>query len=266
MTHSRHASRLRAGRILPLGRRSSSTIRFDGLALVRTQAFRPNGRVQGGDTNRVARIKPRGISYISCRCRRGKDRCGRPFSPRWPVSFRYAVPLPPTNCSSAISLSFLRWMLRVKSSTDVLGGAALFARWRRPAPLRLLPLPLLLRRHRQRRAGRGSARRSAAVAIAARSAVAGGHLQEEQVADGLVFDAIHHVLEQREGFLLVLDQRIFLAVSAQADAFLEVVHRQQVIFPLVVDDVEHDDALGVAHVLGADQRLLFPGSGAPADR
>src|SRR5580704_7033404 len=33
--------------------------------------------------------------------------------------FSAAVPLPPTNCSSAISLSFLRWILRVKSSTTV---------------------------------------------------------------------------------------------------------------------------------------------------
>ena len=60
-----------------------------------------------------------------------------------------------------------------------------------------------------------------------------------------------------EGFLLVLDQRIFLAVAAQADAFLQVVHRQQVVFPLVVDDVEHDHALGVAHDIGPDQLFLF---------
>jgi len=84
-----------------------------------------------------------------------------------------------------------------------------------------------------------------------------GHLKKKQVADGLVLDAIHHVLEHLERFFLVLDQRIFLPIAAQTDAFLEVVHRQQVIFPLVVDDVEHDDALGVAHVLGTDQVLFF---------
>ena len=49
--------------------------------------------------------------------------------------------------------------------------------------------------------------------------------QEEQVADRLILDAIHHVLEQHVGLFLVLDQRIFLAVAAQADAFLQVIHR-----------------------------------------
>src|SRR5260370_11903837 len=39
------------------------------------------------------------------------------------------------------------------------------------------------------------------------------YLQEEQVAHALFFDSIHHRLEQLEGFLLVLHQRIFLAVS-----------------------------------------------------
>src|SRR5207253_708855 len=47
------------------------------------------------------------------------------------------------------------------------------------------------------------------VAIAAQF-IGTSHLQEEQVPDGLVFDSIHHVLEQREGLLLVLDQRVFL--------------------------------------------------------
>jgi len=88
-------------------------------------------------------------------------------------------------------------------------------------------------------------------------APAASYLQEEEIPDGLIFDAIHHVLEQREGFLLILDQRIFLAVAAQPDTFLEVIHRQQVIFPLVVDDIEHHHALGFAHVVRADQLFLF---------
>ena len=44
-----------------------------------------------------------------------------------------------------------------------------------------------------------------------------------QVADDFFLDAAPHVLEEREALLLVLDQRIALAVAAQADAFLEVV-------------------------------------------
>src|ERR1035438_597339 len=34
------------------------------------------------------------------------------------------------------------------------------------------------------------------------------NLQEEQIAQRLVFDAVHHVLEQDEGFLLILHQRV----------------------------------------------------------
>src|ERR1700685_3064149 len=82
-------------------------------------------------------------------------------------------------------------------------------------------------------------------------------LQEEQVPDGLVLDPIHHVLEHFEGFFLVLDQRVLLAVAAQADAFLQVVHRQQVVLPLVVDHVEHDHALGGAEQFRTDHFLFF---------
>ncbi len=72
----------------------------------------------------------------------------------------------------------------------------------------------------------------------------------------LVFNAVHHVLEHGERFFLVLDQRIFLAVAAKPDAFLQVVHRQQVVFPLVVDHVQHDDAFSLAEIVRPDH-LLF---------
>src|SRR5271166_3480601 len=87
--------------------------------------------------------------------------------------------------------------------------------------------------------------------------VPSGDLQEEQITDALVLDPVHHVLEQRERFFLVFDQRILLSVAAQSDTFLEVIHRQQMVFPLVVDDVEHDDALGLAQVIRADQLFFF---------
>ena len=41
----------------------------------------------------------------------------------------------------------------------------------------------------------------------------------------------------------VLDERIALAVAAQADAFLQVVERVEVILPLLIDDLQHDVAL-----------------------
>jgi len=37
-------------------------------------------------------------------------------------------------------------------------------------------------------------------------------------------------------------QRIMLAVAAQADALFQVIHAEEVIFPLRVDHAEHDGA------------------------
>ena len=53
--------------------------------------------------------------------------------------------------------------------------------------------------------------------------------------------------EHLEGFLLVGDERVLLRVAAEADAFLEVVHGEEVVLPEAVEDGEHDDALVVAH-------------------
>ena len=44
-----------------------------------------------------------------------------------------------------------------------------------------------------------------------------------------------------------------LGVSAQADALFQVVHVQQVVFPLLIDDAEHQHTLVIAHGLGAKQ-------------
>src|SRR5438477_7030882 len=78
------------------------------------------------------------------------------------------------------------------------------------------------------------------------------HLHEVEIANGIFLEALHHGFEHVEGFALVLHQRIVLGIAAQADAFLEVVHVQQVIFPLLVDNSEHDHALVVAHGIGAE--------------
>src|SRR4029077_19519887 len=69
------------------------------------------------------------------------------------------------------------------------------------------------------------------------------HLYVEEVANRFVVDAGHHVFEEHEGFFFELDERIFLAVAAQADAFLEVVEGKKMVFPLGIDDVENDAAL-----------------------
>ena len=68
--------------------------------------------------------------------------------------------------------------------------------------------------------------------------------------------ALHHFFEHIEGLALVLNQRIMLCVAAQADALFQVIHREQVVFPLRVDHAQHDHALVIAHGFGANQHLL----------
>ncbi len=48
-----------------------------------------------------------------------------------------------------------------------------------------------------------------------------------------------------------------MPVGAVTDALLQLVHRQQVVLPLVVDHVQHHHALGVPHGVGAHQRFLL---------
>src|SRR5207244_7293524 len=81
--------------------------------------------------------------------------------------------------------------------------------------------------------------------------------QPPQVADDLFVHPLVHRLEQREAFFLVLDERIALAVPAQADAFLQVIEAVEVILPLRVDDLQHDVALDALQDLAADELLLL---------
>ncbi len=82
------------------------------------------------------------------------------------------------------------------------------------------------------------------------SAVGADDLHAEEVARGVFLEAHHHGLEHLEGLFLVGDEGILLGVAAEADAFLEVVHGEEVILPEAVEDGEHDDALVVAHLVG----------------
>ena len=82
------------------------------------------------------------------------------------------------------------------------------------------------------------------------------NLHQVEIAGRVFLEALQHGLEHLKRFFLVLDQRIVLAIAAQADALLEVIHAQEVIFPLRVENAEHDHALVMAHGLGADQ-LFF---------
>src|SRR5580658_7802194 len=80
-------------------------------------------------------------------------------------------------------------------------------------------------------------------------------LNVEEIADGFVVDARHHVFEHDEGFFFELDERILLTVAAEADAFFQVVEREEVVFPLGIDDIENDAALEPADEVRA--KLLF---------
>src|SRR5690348_4747918 len=84
-----------------------------------------------------------------------------------------------------------------------------------------------------------------------------GRLNQEQIASGLAINAAHHVFEQSEGFFFEFDQWIFLAVAAQADAFLEVIEAEEMVFPLGIHDIENDPALEPAHHGRAEERLFL---------
>ena len=81
-------------------------------------------------------------------------------------------------------------------------------------------------------------------------------LDEEEVAQGVLLDPVHHRLEHLVAFLLVFDQRVPLAVTPQADALLEVVHLEEVVLPLGVDDLEEDHPLELPHPLGPEELFL----------
>ena len=98
---------------------------------------------------------------------------------------------------------------------------------------------------------RGAARRTLRRIIAD-----DGELADPQPVDHVLVDAPLHVLKQLEALFLVLDQRIFLAVAAKADAFLQMVEAVEMVLPLTVDRLEHHEALDLAHRLCADE--LFP--------
>src|SRR5262249_21929622 len=110
-----------------------------------------------------------------------------------------------------------------------------------------------LRRLASRTGGRGVGGRPLP-RLGARFAL--GRLQAEEELDRLVLDALLHEREELEGLLLVLDERVPLTVPAQADAFLQVVDREEVVFPLLVDDLEHHELLVGPHHLGAEELLL----------
>ena len=94
---------------------------------------------------------------------------------------------------------------------------------------------------RRPRGSRGSPASAGRVAAATRldgRDLLPGQTHLEELLDHGLLEVVHHRLEHVEGFLLVLGQRVALAVAAKADALLEVVHVQEVVLPELVDAAE----------------------------
>src|SRR5271155_2143071 len=105
-------------------------------------------------------------------------------------------------------------------------------------------------RHQRLLRGRGSWLRRGRSGLLRRP-----HQKEE--SHGFGVDAIHQLVEKNERFLLELDERVFLSVPAQTDAFFQVVQSEEMIFPLAVHHVQQDVALKPAQRLRAERRLLL---------
>ena len=65
---------------------------------------------------------------------------------------------------------------------------------------------------------------------------------------------LQHV-EELKSFLLVSNKRVDLCIATEADTFAEVVHVAKMLNPLTVDDLAHDLALNLTHLVGAHVRL-----------
>src|SRR5882724_6719230 len=93
------------------------------------------------------------------------------------------------------------------------------------------------------------------------------HAHLEELLQHDLLEVVHHLLEHIERFLLVLGQRVALAVTAEADTLLEMVHAQEMILPQLVDAPElpvlppqpqHDPALEAVEHLGSELTLALP--------
>ena len=68
---------------------------------------------------------------------------------------------------------------------------------------------------------------------------------------------MHQLLEHREALVFVGDERVDLGEAAQVDALAQVVHVEEVFPPAVVDHLQQDRALEIAHQLVAELFLAL---------
>ena len=81
-------------------------------------------------------------------------------------------------------------------------------------------------------------------------------MHQVEIPNRLFLKALHHGFEHVERLALVLHQRIVLPVTAKTDALLQVIHAQEMIFPLRIQHAEHNHALVIAHCIRPDEFLF----------
>ena len=85
-----------------------------------------------------------------------------------------------------------------------------------------------------------------------RGFVVGLDLEVDQGAHGVRLNAVDQAHEHVIAFPLVFPQGVHLGVAPEPDAVPEVIHGQEVFFPVVVHDLEHDHLLQLLKEFGAD--------------
>ncbi|MBV6418132.1 MAG: hypothetical protein CMLOHMNK_02925 [Steroidobacteraceae bacterium] len=83
------------------------------------------------------------------------------------------------------------------------------------------------------------------------------HLDLREERCGLELHAIEHRRKELERLPLVLVAIVLLRIAAQVDALAQVVHRGEMIAPVLVERAQHHVLLDVAHQLRADARDLL---------
>jgi len=83
------------------------------------------------------------------------------------------------------------------------------------------------------------------------------HLQVEHQVRHITLDILHELLKSTIGLTLVLDERIPLPHSPQADAVAQLVHGRQMTNPACVDDAQEQQPFYLAHRIRAELGLTF---------
>ncbi len=77
----------------------------------------------------------------------------------------------------------------------------------------------------------------------------------------VLLDPVEHVGEEFEGLALVLLLGVLLRIAAQVDALAQVVQRRKVVAPVVVERLQHQAALELAHQFRTDAGFALPPGG-----